>query len=221
MACFEPRHILMREGVTTHYFPLGSRGEKGIDVWLALEALELAIYKRFDVIVLIAGDGDFVPLVRKLNTIGARVLLLGWDFKYTDEINVERETRTSQMLLEEVTYPKQMHEVIDDRATRNSPLITSLFVPKSENNFRKNPVQIDRGPGAKGYSEGDILKLLSGFGFVSNGGREAGKELFFHSSSLLNAEFSELRVGDFVRYVVGSNDKGPCADGVEVSFSKS
>ncbi len=42
--------FLMSEGVTTHYLPLrnfgGRREEKGIDVWLALEAFELAIYKK-------------------------------------------------------------------------------------------------------------------------------------------------------------------------------
>src|SRR5262245_58292308 len=35
--------VLVREGVTTHYLPLGPDGEKGVDVWLALEALELTI----------------------------------------------------------------------------------------------------------------------------------------------------------------------------------
>ena len=68
--------VLVREGVVTHYLPLGPEGEKGIDVWLSLEAYELAIYKRFDVSVLVACDGDFLPLVRKLNTIGTRVMLL-------------------------------------------------------------------------------------------------------------------------------------------------
>ncbi len=46
--------ILMTSGVVTHYLPMTSRGEKGIDVWFSLEALELAMYKRFNVIVLIA-----------------------------------------------------------------------------------------------------------------------------------------------------------------------
>src|ERR1700746_915328 len=45
------------EGVTTHYLPLSRDGEKGIDVWLALEAFELAVYKRFNVSVLVACDG--------------------------------------------------------------------------------------------------------------------------------------------------------------------
>jgi hypothetical protein len=68
----------------THYLPLGPEGEKGVDVWLALEAYELAIYKRFDVSVLVVCDGAFLPLVRKLNTLGTRVMLLGWDFRWTD-----------------------------------------------------------------------------------------------------------------------------------------
>lgn len=36
--------VLINEGVTTHFLPLSPQGEKGIDVWLALEAFELAIY---------------------------------------------------------------------------------------------------------------------------------------------------------------------------------
>ena len=101
--------LLMSECVTTHYLPVrsihGTRYEKGIDVWLALEAYEMSMYKRFDVLVLIASDGDFVPLVRKLNTLGTRVMVLSWDFEYTTEEGQRMVTRTSQELLEEVTYP--------------------------------------------------------------------------------------------------------------------
>lgn len=75
--------ILMSEGVVTHYLPVktyqGYRQEKGIDVWLALEAFELAQYKKFDVVVLITSDGDYVPLIRKLNTLGSRIMVLSWD----------------------------------------------------------------------------------------------------------------------------------------------
>ena len=80
------------------YLPLGPEGaEKGIDVWLALEAFELTIYRRYDVSVLLACDCDFLPLVRKLNTIGTRVMFLGWDFSYVDRNSQDRETRTSQV----------------------------------------------------------------------------------------------------------------------------
>lgn len=136
--------ILMREGVITHYLPLGPDGEKGIDVWLALETYELAIYKRFDVIVLIACDGDFLPLVRKLNALGARVMLLGWGFSYIDQSGKDRETRTAQVLLEEVTYPVLMHQIIDDRSRKGDQRIDQLFVPHKEPGPYQKPMEMKR-----------------------------------------------------------------------------
>jgi cold shock CspA family protein len=136
--------ILMREGVITHYLPLGPDGEKGIDVWLALETYELAIYKRFDVIVLIACDGDFLPLVRKLNALGARVMLLGWGFSYIDQSGKDRETRTAQVLLEEVTYPVLMHQIIDDRSRKGDQRIDQLFVPHKEPGPYQKPMEIKK-----------------------------------------------------------------------------
>lgn len=194
--------ILMSEGVITHYLPLkkfdGQIQEKGIDVWLALEAFELAFYKRFDVIVLIACDGDYVPLIRKLNTLGTRVMVLSWDFKYTNEYQQEITTRTSQDLLEEVTYPVMMHEIIDNRVRKSEPLINNLFV--SGNNIkqvalmqRKDDVKIS-----------EILSLKSGFGFI----KYPPNNLFFHFSSLLNVDFNELSEGDAVEFTIGKNDKG-------------
>src|SRR5688572_16645261 len=121
--------ILIRQNITTHYLPVSGSAEKGIDVWLALETYELAVLKRFNVIVLIAGDGDFVPLVRKLNTLGTRVMLLGWDFRYQDENGEERETKTSQALQNECTYPVMMSSLIDDKNAVGNAVINNLFVP--------------------------------------------------------------------------------------------
>ncbi|MBK1673936.1 cold-shock protein [Ectothiorhodospira shaposhnikovii] len=207
--------VLMRQGVTTHYLPLGPGGEKGIDVWLALEAYELAIYKRFDVSVIVASDGDFVPLVRKLSTVGTRVMLMAWDFKFTDQNDQERETRTSQALLAEVTYPVLMHEIIDDRSLRNAPLINGLFVPKSE--FSVRSVIAEANP--KGGSRDDTLtgriqNLKEGFGFITP--TVGGSNLFFFHASVLNADFAELKIGDCVEYEMGTNEKGPCAVSIKV-----
>ena len=124
--------ILMSEGVTTHYWHVkhedGQKYEKAVDVSFALEAYEMTLYKKFDIVVLIASDGDFVPLIRKLNNLGTKVMLLYWDFEYIDENNKRYATRTSQDLLEEVTYPVAMHEIIDNRLRKHDPIINSLFV---------------------------------------------------------------------------------------------
>ena len=70
--------VLMYNGVQTHYLPVkdlqGRKREKGIDVLMALETFELCIYKRYDVIALVASDGDHLPLVRKLHTLGCKTL---------------------------------------------------------------------------------------------------------------------------------------------------
>lgn len=120
--------VLIREGVTLHHMPVaGQNGtqveEKGIDVWFALEAFELALLKKFDIVVLVTGDGDFVPLVRKLNTHGARVMLLAWDLDAPG-----RTTRTSQALINEVTYPIMMHSEITSRGRKKDLAIDHLFV---------------------------------------------------------------------------------------------
>jgi cold shock CspA family protein/uncharacterized LabA/DUF88 family protein len=127
--------ILMNEGVVTHYLPLKNREgkyeEKGIDVWLALEAFELSIYKKFNVVVLVASDGDYVPLIRKLNTLGIRVMVLAWDFEYADDRTGKlKKTTTSIELLEEVTYPIPMQEVIENKVNRNDPVVNGLFVAR-------------------------------------------------------------------------------------------
>jgi hypothetical protein len=94
---------------------LGSSGEKGIDVWLALKAFELCVFKRFSVVMLIAAEGDYVPLVRKLNALGVRVMVLEWEFEFTTEDEKLGETKTSQRLLNETTYPLLMNRIIDDK----------------------------------------------------------------------------------------------------------
>ena len=95
--------LLMNAGVVSHYYPMNEHAEppeeKGIDVWLALEAYDLAVHKRFDVLVLFAGDQDFVPLVRKVNGLGTRVLIVGVDID-----NKGKVTKTSQRLIDEASY---------------------------------------------------------------------------------------------------------------------
>ncbi len=200
--------ILMREGVVTHYLPLQGGHEKGVDVWFALEAYEMATYKRFDVIALVAGDGDYVPLVRKLNTLGTRVMVIGFDYSYlwNGEMHM---SRTSTKLIEESSYPVLLSSVIDDRTRRNDLYVTNLFVAKSDTTVPHTP-RNEMTP-VVGGSEGDgsILKMLDGYGFVQ---ANSGINLFFHMSNLMpGVHFATLRPGQRVTFEESVNDKGPCA----------
>ena len=219
--------VLMRAGITTHYTPLTRFGEKGIDVWLALEAFELVILKKYSVVVLIAGDSDYLPLIRKLATFGARVLLLGWHFKYVGSDGVERETRTSQSLLDEATYPMLMSDLMDDRERADDSLVEALFVRRpvaATSQTGEHPagavddeVSLDGTGGSKDTLElndsvsrtGFVKFAKNGWGFIIDGETQA--DVFFHWTDVEGGDFNELREGAFVTYVPGHNDRGPCA----------
>lgn len=118
-------------GVSPHYFLLqtstsGLKRERGVSVALSLEAYEHALENRCDLIVLIAGSGDYLPLVRKLNSRGVRVLLLGWNVRYTNATGREREIRSSYALMNEATYSVPVSDLIDD-ASADDPIINGLF----------------------------------------------------------------------------------------------
>lgn len=218
--------ILMSENVVTHYLPVksyqGSRHEKGIDVWLALEAYELALYKKFDVTVLITADGDYVSLVRKLNTLGTRVMVLSWDFEYQNEDGDKMVTRTSQDLLEEVSYPVPMHEIIDNRMRKNDALIQNLFVkqqlkpspyvPVSNGSGNSMPTDLLDAPNVGNGTDYDpndrkistIRSLKSGYGFINY----PPNNLFFHYTSLIDSDFNELQLDDQVEFRLGHNAEG-------------
>lgn len=113
--------LLMYAGIVSHTYPMNERTnpprEKGIDVWLALEAYDLAVRKPFDICVLFAGDQDYVPLVRKMNSIGVRVLVPQVSVNYKDRFDKERRINTSGILLREVTYVVDINEAVKQKET--------------------------------------------------------------------------------------------------------
>lgn len=210
--------VLVQEGVTTHFLPMrstadgGKQVEKGIDVWFALEAYELAIYKRFDVCVLITGDADFVPLARKLNTLGTRVMVLGWDV----DIEVGRSTKTSQALLREVSYPVLVSALIDDKTQRE--VVDGLFLrdpPAPKIRRAEEPSQVRIQPaGATSqyvgtikctYDRGDGKR----FGFIVC--PEVEDDIWFGADHVEGpTAFDALRAGNTVSFELGSNKLGRC-----------
>jgi len=122
--------LLMYAGIVTHYYPMdestATPREKGIDVWLSLEAYDLAVHKRFDVLVLFSGDQDFVPLVRKVNGIGTRVMLIGMDAQWTYN-GKSYGLHMSQPLIEEASYPIVLNSEVDAKTAKGDRIIDGLF----------------------------------------------------------------------------------------------
>jgi len=199
--------ILMSEGIVTHYMPIRTKSEKrhetGIDVWFALEAYESIVHKELDILVLITGDADFIPLVKKAHSAGAKVMILGWDFKYTDETGNEQSTLTSAELLNSSTYPLHMHTLIDEGLKREDPEILNLFIELKEE-IKNNQT--------KTYYKGKIHSLKEGYGFISC--PDFPNNVFFHYSAVNSQNFQELSIGQTVEFLIHESDKGNVAQPV-------
>ncbi len=136
---------LIDAGIVPHYLPLREKrrrdvgeeaprfelSQKGIDVELALDVLDLAHLDRFDICVLISGDADFVPLVRKLTALGKQVLL-GYfhiDPWVDPRGNQHRPTYASQKLVDVATHLLNFNDFVDDPQCRDEAN-SLFFVPR-------------------------------------------------------------------------------------------
>lgn len=213
---------LIKEGVITHYLPMGPDGtEKGVDVSLALECFEVAQLKSLDLVCLVAGDSDYVPLVRKLNTLGVRVMVLGWSFTYHAESGEERGTRASQLLMSEVTYPFDMTATIDgigalpaqEQAAFEDLFVRRRGVQRHAPGVEIEPVEPHVGSADSepvedkdGWQDGVIVTLSDGYGFLRP--NSGGENLFFHHTALESGEFADLFKGQGVNFQVGVGSRG-------------
>lgn len=210
--------VLMRANVTMFQRHLRSRSdggfeEKGIDVWLALEAYEMASLKKYDVCVLVTGDGDFVPLVNKLNTLGSRVMLIAWDFSYEKD-GRSYVTQAATELIDRVNYPIMMDTEIDARERRKDPLIDGIFmekiaVPATPERAQQNMTESD---GTR--RKGEVVNFFpeKGYGFIKPDG--GGENHFFHISDLDGIDQKEICDGLKVVFLAGRNDRGAAAHSV-------
>jgi uncharacterized LabA/DUF88 family protein len=62
-----------------------SAGKNSTDIALAVDAIDLVIAERPDVVVLVSSDSDFAPLVSRLREKGCRVCGIGQQGKTGDE----------------------------------------------------------------------------------------------------------------------------------------
>lgn len=204
--------VLMYNGVQSHYLPvkdlMGRKREKGVDVLMALETYELCMLKRYDVVVLIASDGDHVPLVRKLHALGCKTMLLGWDFEFTDQESGEMQvTKTSTDLWNEVSYPMPMHDLIDEGLKEDDPVVRELFVSKEaprEVEGEGMPAASQSSPLSEERHQSTVMSLHNGYGFI----RFPENNLFFLHEDVVEPAFAELAVNDMVEFNVATNNKG-------------
>jgi cold shock CspA family protein len=130
------------------------------------------------------------------------------------------------VLLDEVSYPVMMHQVIEDRSKRNDALVNGLFVPQKElravvaaaavapTSAPVSAAASATGPAPADVFIGTVQSIKAGYGFIRPS--TGGANIFFYYTEVTNLDFSELRDGDKVRYKHGRNERGTVAVDIEV-----
>jgi uncharacterized LabA/DUF88 family protein len=96
------------------------QGEKGVDIAMAIDALQVGLEDKIDVAVLVTGDGDFIPLVRALMKNGVRVATVY--FEYESE---KHKSFANERLLSVSNYSLNINNLEKDR--KNQGMFRGLF----------------------------------------------------------------------------------------------
>ena len=165
----------------------------------------------YAVVEIIERDGDHVPLVRKLHALGCKTMLCAWDFALTDELSGEHQTtRTSTDLWNNVTYPLEMSDLVEEGLQANDEVVTDLFVSKEVLLPRDPATDPDRPLiSMSNYEDNErhtssIMSLHKGYGFI----RFPETTLFSPHDDLVEVDFNTLAIDDMMEFSVAVNSKG-------------
>jgi uncharacterized LabA/DUF88 family protein len=115
-------HDLMHAGIDPKFMPMPLSGanEKGADVALAIDAMQVGLEGHIDIAVLVTGDADFVPLVRALMKQGVRVVAAYFEYEYG-----EHKSFINERLLIVCNYVLNVNDMEKDKDFKT--MFKSLF----------------------------------------------------------------------------------------------
>ena len=105
-------HDLMHAGIDPKFMPMPQSGpnEKGADVALAIDAMQVGMEGKVDLAVLVTGDADFVPLARALMKQGIRVMAAYFEYE-----RAEHKSFINERLLNVCNYALNVNEMEKDK----------------------------------------------------------------------------------------------------------
>jgi cold shock CspA family protein len=127
-------------------------------------------------------------------------------------------TRTSQQLIDEVYHPVSMHQAIE--MSSQDEFVRGLFVTDREDyssavpagSSARQPRIVDsaRREDSDGALVSVILSVKEGYGFIED---RAVNNIYFHYSTVDNADFNDLKPGMKVRYFREEDEEKTKGDG--------
>jgi uncharacterized LabA/DUF88 family protein len=131
------RESLERNNIEPHFPNLkirnGKRVEKGVDVDFAVTAA-MGVKEKYDIVVIITGDGDFAKLIEHLNKKAVDTVLLYWDIPASGYRKARQ--GTAKELIDAVTYPIEMAPIAGK--PDKDPYEEALFCKKEASKQHKS-----------------------------------------------------------------------------------
>ncbi|WP_067480890.1 DUF6221 family protein [Actinomadura hibisca] len=184
--------VLDNEGVMRHDVTVNAAQEKGADVHLALETFQQAVTAPLDVVALITGDADFVPLVERLHRFEVKVLLPTIDVTFFDANGKRWDLACSSALAAAADHTPTWTELIGDALRPGYVLAYPLMSAAPSG----DPGD---GVGQDGYRRGTVNRWDPGqeYGFV----QDDLKRSWFVSRGQLVGGRTELEKGQRVAFL--------------------
>lgn len=154
-------HALDEAGIVRHDAVLTGGHEKGADVLLALETFDQAVTARLDLVALVTGDVDFVPLVEKLDGRGIRTLIPTLDVRFTDA-GTESTLRSAAALAATPAATVPLLDLVDTALRQGTPLRYPLVRPAQQ--------PPERGTTPERRHHGIVTRWVAGdaYGFITD-----------------------------------------------------
>lgn len=170
--------------------------------WLSLELMETVAEKKTDLVVLVGGSSSYLPLIQILRSKGIDIMFVGWDAAMQGD--TAPDIKSCEALFEKADYSVMVNSVLDSEPEQLEGLLTavnSVIIEEEETEqIEKNSLS-DEIIGEWEVSE--IVTLKATYGFI----RFPNNNLFFRSSDF-KGEFSKLKVGESVEFMVGKTPEG-------------
>jgi uncharacterized LabA/DUF88 family protein len=124
-------HDLLHAGIEPKNVPMSeTQGEKGIDVYMAVETLQVGLDDKIDIAILVTGDGDFVPLVRALMKNGIRVVIAYFEYE-----ELKNKSFANERLINSANYSINVNALEHDREFKTE--FKTIFRQADDNKKRE------------------------------------------------------------------------------------
>lgn len=193
--------VLRGENIESHYAPYSQYDESFVCSWLSLDLLDEHCSRNFDFVVLIAGDGAYIPLINKLKSKGVDTMVVGWDIVMFGENTID--IKADERLFAAATYTIVVNVALDQSPDKLSNLLSPIASRSQEIKYDA-PMVVEVDTEDNGEREiSEVLTLKANYGFI----RFPNNNLFFRAQDYIG-DFAELAVGDTVEFVIEQNDDG-------------